>query len=176
MSWRWYRTLSTASDTGAVQAQDGKQGRWRPLGLRCRKLLGKGQAMRIFNPFAPSYRSNTPAQCYCRNELEKRRSYDERVREVEHGSFSPLVFSTTGGMGTAATVVYKRLASLVSEKQDKPYSRTMHWLRCRLSFSLLRSAIMCLRGSRSARHHPSSPPSAAIDLACAEGRVYSSHQ
>ena len=72
--------------------------------------------MRIFNPFALSYRSNTPAQCYCRNELEKRRSYDERVREVEHGSFSPLVFSTTGGMGTAATVVYKRLASLISEK------------------------------------------------------------
>ncbi len=132
--------------------------------------------IRVFNPFAPSYRSNSPAQCYRRNELEKRRSYDERVREVEHGSFSPLVFSTTGGMGTAATAVYKRLASLISEKQDKPYSRTMHWLRCRLSFSLLRSAIMCLRGSRSARHHPSSPPSAAIDLACAEGRVYSSHQ
>ena len=29
------------------------------------------------------------------------------VREVEHGSFLPLVFSYTGGMGPLATVVFK---------------------------------------------------------------------
>ena len=36
--------------------------------------------------------------------------YEERVREIEHGSFSPLVFSTAGGMGPIATTVYKRIA------------------------------------------------------------------
>ena len=45
-------------------------------------------------------------------------------------------------MGTIAAVVYKRLASLLAEKQGRPYSSTLHWLRCRLNFSLLRSAIM----------------------------------
>ena len=72
-------------------------------------------------------------------------------------------------MGTTATVVYKRIASLIAEKYEKPYSKTIHWIRCKLSFSLLRSSIMCLRGSRSALHHPANPPD--MDLACSEGRV-----
>ena len=103
----------------------------------------------------------------------KKRAYDQRVREIEHGSFSPLVFSTTGGMGTTAMVVYKRIASMISEKYERPYSKTMQWIRCRLSYSLLRSAIMCLRGSRSSRHHPEHHPisGGSIDLACSMGWV-----
>ena len=46
-------------------------------------------------------------QCYCQAELDKKRKYDERIREVERGTFSPLVFSSSGGMGPSATVVYK---------------------------------------------------------------------
>ena len=68
--------------------------------------------VRVFNHFAQSYLNTSLAQCYRRNELGKKREYEERVREIEHGLFSPLVFSTTGGMGNTATVVYKRLASL----------------------------------------------------------------
>ena len=108
--------------------------------------------VRVFNALAQTYQNTSMAQCYRRNELEKRRAYDERIREIEHGSFSPLVFSTSGSMGPTATIVYKRIASMISEKNNKPYSKTMHWLRCRLSFSLLRSAIMCLRGCISALH------------------------
>ena len=67
--------------------------------------------VRVFNSFVQSHVNTTITQCYRKNELEKKRSYDERVREIEHGSFSPPVFSTSGGMGTTATVVYKRLAS-----------------------------------------------------------------
>ena len=86
--------------------------------------------VRVFNP---CYRSSTSAQCYRKNKLEKKRAYEERVKEIEHASFSPLVFSAAGGMGTIATVVYKRLASLLPEKQGRPYSSTLHWLRCRLN-------------------------------------------
>ncbi len=82
------------------------------------------------------------------------------------------------GMGTTATVVYKRIASMIAEKQNKPYSKTIHWIRCRLNFSLLRSSIMCLRGSRSAHHRPAGPPitTNTMDLACSEGRVPGSSQ
>ena len=127
--------------------------------------------VRVFNPYAQSHRSSTLVQCYRRNEQEKKRSYEERVREVEHGSFSPLIFSTSGGLGPIATVVYKRIASLIAEKRDQPYSRTLFWLRCKLSFSLLRSAIMCIRGSRSSYHHPSRTTGEAIDLICSESRI-----
>ena len=128
--------------------------------------------VRVFNPYAPSYQNTPLSQCYRKNELEKKREYEERVREIEHGSFSLLVFSAAGGMGTTATIVYKRLASLLAEKQGRPYSRTLHWLRCRLNFSLLRSAIMCLRGSRSIFSPVSTSQSAeTIDLALHEGQV-----
>ena len=33
--------------------------------------------VRVFNPFAPSYRNTSLAQCYRKKELEKRRAYDE---------------------------------------------------------------------------------------------------
>ena len=129
--------------------------------------------VQVFNPFAQSYRDTSLPQCYRRNEMEKRRAYDERIREIEQGSFSPLVFSTSGGMAPTANVVYKRIASMISSKHNKPYSRTMHWIRCRLSFSLLRSAIMCLRGSRSAVHRPAGPHITidTMDLACSDGQA-----
>ena len=46
-------------------------------------------------------------QSYKSNEQEKKRAYEERVREVEHGSFAPLVFSISGGMGPIATTCTK---------------------------------------------------------------------
>ena len=117
--------------------------------------------VRVFNPHAPCYHNSSLAQWYRKNELEKKRAYEERVREVEHGSFSPLVFSAAGGMG--------RLASLLAEKRGNSYSSTLHWLRCRLNFSLLRSAIMCIRGSRST--FSTTPPTESMDLALHEGQV-----
>ena len=102
-------------------------------------------------------------------EGDKRRAYEERVREVERGSFTPLVFSSSGGMGRSATVTYRRLASLLSDKWNSPYPVIMGWLRCSLSFSLLRSALMCVRGSRSRAGSPGVP--VAVDLAVAEGHL-----
>ena len=110
--------------------------------------------VRVFNPLTHTYRSLPMATCYRRNDQEKRRAYDQRVREVEHGCFSPLVFSVSGGMGPTAKVVYKKLAAMIASKYGQSYSQTINWLRCRLSFSLLRSSIMYLRGSRSSVNHP----------------------
>ena len=98
--------------------------------------------------------------------------YEQRVREVELGSFTPLIFSTSGGMEKSTAVAYKRLASLLANKRDQPYSVVMAWLRCHLSFSLLRSAITCLRGARSTTGHASyATHHNSIDLAVSEGRI-----
>ena len=91
--------------------------------------------------------------CYRRHENKKHQVYEQRVRKIENGSFTPLVFSTSGDMGKAAKITCKRLAYLLSIKREQPYSLVMGWLQCRLSFSLLRSAVMCLRGSRSKKGH-----------------------
>ena len=83
--------------------------------------------------------------------MERRREYGFRVREVERGSFTPLVFTTNGGAAPEAVTFLKRLGSQISDKKNEPYSVVMNFLRCRLSFSLLRSSLLCLRGSRSNR-------------------------
>ena len=48
-----------------------------------------------------------PCECH---EKEKRRQYEQRVHEVEHGHFTPLVFTTTEGMGDPASQVYKKIS------------------------------------------------------------------
>ena len=103
--------------------------------------------VRVFNSFAASNRSTTLAATFHRHETEKGHAYEERIREVEHGSFIPLVFSSSGGMGKAATTAYKHLGQLLSEKWSSSYSVMMGWLCCSMGFSLLRSSIMCIRGS-----------------------------
>ena len=126
--------------------------------------------IRVFNPFAPSNRHSNLSTCYRKHENEKKREYEQRILNVEHASFSPIVMSCTGGFGRIATNTYKRLASLLAEKRNQAYGPTMCWLRCRLSFSLLRSSIMALRGSRSAsgRAIHSPPP---VDRAISESQL-----
>ena len=129
--------------------------------------------VRVFNPSAQSNRRGPLASVYRRHELEKKRQYDQRIREVERATFTPLVMSVTGGMGKSATVFYKRLASMISEKRNTPYSQTINWIRCKLSFALLRSSIMSIRGARSSRHHPGYEAyQEPIDLQLAEGRIH----
>ena len=67
--------------------------------------------MRVLNSLAPTNSRLGSAGMYRAHEREKKRAYEQRVREVEHSSFTPLVLSTTGGMGNEATILYKRLAS-----------------------------------------------------------------
>ena len=113
------------------------------LDVRARGFWGLRQQgafcdVRVFHPNAPSYRSLQLEACYRRHENENRRAYEQkRVREIQNGSFTPLVFSASGGMGKAAKITYKRLASLLSIKREQPYSLVMGWLQCRLSFSLI---------------------------------------
>ena len=98
--------------------------------------------------------------------MSKRRTYEQRVRDVEIASFTPLVFAATGGAGPAAANTFKRIAGLLSEKWSLPYSAVISWIRCRLSFALIRASIMCLRGSRYRGQYRVTKP----ELALAEGR------
>ena len=86
--------------------------------------------VRVFYPNAPSNRSTEPSSTYKKHEQAKKREYGQCVREVEHGVFTPLVLSSTGGLGREATIFFKRLADMISLKQHHPYSVVMGWLRC----------------------------------------------
>ena len=65
-----------------------------------------------------------------------------------HGSFTPLVFGTNGGMGEECSRFVSELANKLSIKQNEEYSVVISWLRVRLSLEILRSVILCVRGSQ----------------------------
>ena len=113
----------------------------------------------------PSYLRTQPASLFRRDELEKKWEYGDRVRSVEYGSFTPLVFSTFSGLGREATVFYSRLADLLLRKHGTSYAKTLSLLRCSISFSLLCSAILVIRGSRTIQRVEHPHTSAKLRLA-----------
>ena len=80
--------------------------------------------------------------------------YEERITNVNHGSFCPLalVFSTSEAAGRLSMRFLERLAENIADKDNEEYTSVMAWIRCKLSFALLQRAAMCMRGSRSIRH------------------------
>ena len=88
--------------------------------------------VRICHPNAASHLDSTPQQLYAEQEREKRGCYNDRVLQVEKGSFTPLIFTTTGGMGPESTRFHKRLAVLISAKRGEEYSHVMSHIRTRL--------------------------------------------
>ena len=109
---------------------------------------------RVFYPHASSYRSRSLSSLY--RSFEGGRSV-HMGREFSTSSMvpSPLWSSPPvgggGGKGHEGAITVKRLASALAVKRHAPYSQMVGWLRCMLSFSLARSAIRCVRGSRSIR-------------------------
>ena len=107
----------------------------------------------MFNPLAPCYSGLSLDAAHARNERDKTRKYGERIINVEQGTFTPLVFTSAGGMARQSQIFYRRMAELMAEKRGEKKGFFMAWLRCKLSFSLVRSALLCLRGTRSSRIH-----------------------
>ena len=60
-----------------------------------------------------------PQQIYRIPEHDKKRLYSRRVLDVEHGSFTPLAFTTTGGMGKECIRYHSGLAELVATRQER---------------------------------------------------------
>jgi hypothetical protein len=121
--------------------------------------------VRVFNPLAPTYSNLTLKASHKTNEDSKKREYGERILNVEHGTFTPLVFSSLGGMSPQCSHFYNHLADKISEKRMIPISKTRSWMRTKLSFCLLRATHLCIRGSRTKRFEPEHFGSTNIPLA-----------
>ena len=54
-------------------------------------------------------------------------------QEKQQGTFTPLVFTTTGGMAEECKRYHKRLAELLAIKKGEDYASTVSWLRAKVS-------------------------------------------
>ena len=79
--------------------------------------------VRVCHPNADSYRDLTPKQIYKKHENEKKRQYAERVMET----FTPLVFTTTGGMADECDKYHSRLA------EGESYSSSISSIRAKVN-------------------------------------------
>ena len=109
--------------------------------------------VRVFNPLARTYRDHSLRKAYEKNEMEKKRLYNERILQIEHGSFTPIIFSTIGGMGREANTFYSKLAEKIAEKRDIKKSEAITFIRTTMSIALLRATNLCIRGSRSHKNN-----------------------
>ena len=104
--------------------------------------------VKIFNPYAPTNRIKDTKNSYLLHENLKRLKYQDRILDIEDGSFSPLIFATTGGASPITHKVIRRIASLIAQKSNERYPEVINFIRTRVSFSLLKSTILCIRGCR----------------------------
>ena len=100
--------------------------------------------VRVFNPTAQSYSNQTLKATHKTNENSKKREYAERVLKVEHGTFTPLVFSRLGALSVECAHLYNKLSDMISEKRNIATSKARTSVRTKLSFCLLPSAHICI--------------------------------
>ena len=144
--------------TGEVfQAKTTKTEKEARLDVAARGFWMRGQNLysdiRVFNPLAKCYCKNSLAKIHEKHEKEKKVKYATRVIEVEHGSFTPLIFSCFGGMSRECAAFCKRLAEKIGEKRNISTSEATCYFRTKISFSLVRSLVLCIYGSRSIRNN-----------------------
>ena len=120
--------------------------------------------VRVTHPNSPSYRDKTIEQIYTQHENEKKQMYNDRIIHVEKGSFSPLIFTTSGGMGPEATRYHKRIAELISAKRNESYRDVVNWIRTKVRFALLNSTLIALRGERGRKRRSDETTLADISL------------
>ena len=63
---------------------------------------------------------------------------------MEHGTFTLLVFSLTGGIGPETSMFHKHIAQKIANKTDEKYEKVQTLIRCKLSFLILRSVLLCI--------------------------------
>ena len=84
--------------------------------------------VRVFNPNAKRYANIGISKAYEINEKEKKKTYNERILQVEHGSFITLIMSATGGMSHECKKFYSRLAEMICRKRKTSYNVPITWI------------------------------------------------
>ena len=125
------------------------------LDIKARGFWGREEMaffdVRIFNPFARSHMNINLETVFRKNEQEKKKEYAERVIRIEHGTFTPIVLSAYGGYGLETSKFISALINKVADKHDLNVSVVANYIRTKLSFHLVRSQVLCIRGSRTLR-------------------------
>ena len=110
--------------------------------------------VRVFDLNANHFLNTAVPQCYIQNKKEKKRQYNGKVLEIDHGSFthlpSYLVFYIYGVMRRECSTFYNRLAKKIGWQKNENHINELPEIGSekKISFVTLKSTLLCLRGSR----------------------------
>ena len=65
----------------------------------------------------------------------------------------------------------RRLAELIANTKGEQYHTTVAWIRAKICFSLLRSSLVCLRGSRALEKNTNDINKIDMDIEVAESSI-----
>ena len=110
----------------------------RPISM----CMSSSHMLPAINPAqTPSYTRRTKRQ---RDELTIKESLKSSM-DLSHPWYYPLPEEWAE---TQQQSIYRRIAAMIADKKKQNYGQTLMWLRCRFNFAVLRTSIMCLRGTR----------------------------
>ena len=125
--------------------------------VRARGFWREGQNaffdVRITNTNSESQRHLPSEKIFTKHEREKKRQYNNRIMNVEHGTFTPLMFSVNGGMAKECLKFHKFVPEKIANKSGCRYEEVLSIIKCKLSFLNLRASLMHVRGSCSFTTH-----------------------
>ena len=99
------------------------------LDVKARGFYRQGQVayfdIRVTYLNGESNKSQPTEKVFLKHENEKKRAYSQKVLEIEHRVFYPLVFGSNGAMGKECARFHKILTMKIADKQDNPYRIVM---------------------------------------------------
>ena len=103
--------------------------------------------IRIVKLDAGSYLRMMPEKALANLEKEKKDLYLQACLEHRR-TFTPIVYSADGILGSEALAAQKRLAALLSYKVRREYSEMCGFVRAGMSLAIVRSNSLLLHGPR----------------------------
>ena len=77
-----------------------------------------------------------------RHEKEKKRRYNNRVMNIKHGTFTPLVFFVSGSVVKECSIFHKHMAQKIANKTGERYEEAMSIITCTLF--LANDQVLCV--------------------------------
>ena len=129
--------------------------------------VGFGDAFfefRVSYPFAVTYGNRKPRKLCEHLSKMRKREYEQRVREVDGADFTCFRREVWVLRWMWPSKAWSKLAM----KREEAYSHVCGLVRCSFAFALARSALVCLRGTRSRHVHVLDPFRFRADVAMHE--------
>ena len=80
-----------------------------------------------------------------------------------HTDFTPLILSTSGGMGPECAIFVKHLAKKIAQKKNQDLPDVMRVLRTEIRFAVLKATLIAIRGTRGSLYQKKTDEDADVD-------------